>query len=99
MLLPGAAGGDEAAKRSASSTSVSCARQSFTANDVPFDDLRGSAHASSKHTAEWLMAIDTYPETVDMDLTVATALANNDPYVGGRPRPAPSCPAVAGGDA
>lgn len=34
-------------------------------------------------TAEWLMTIDAHPETVDTDLLVATALANDDPNVAG----------------
>ncbi|MGO9385048.1 MAG: hypothetical protein ACLP4W_23900 [Mycobacterium sp.] len=35
------------------------------------------------NTAEWLMAIDAHPETVDTDLVVATALANGDAEVEG----------------
>ncbi|RRR41160.1 hypothetical protein EHH44_19295 [Mycolicibacter terrae] len=34
-------------------------------------------------TAVWLTAIDAHPETVDTDLLVATALANDDPHVEG----------------
>ena len=35
------------------------------------------------NTAEWLMAIDAHPETVDIDLLVATALANSEPCAEG----------------
>ena len=35
------------------------------------------------NTAEWLMAIDAHPETVDTDLVVATALADGDAEVQG----------------
>jgi hypothetical protein len=35
------------------------------------------------NTAEWLMAIDAHPETIDTDLAVATALANGDAEVEG----------------
>ncbi|WP_156765625.1 hypothetical protein [Mycobacterium sp. 1245499.0] len=35
------------------------------------------------NTAEWLMAIDAHPDTLDTDLVVATALANGDADVEG----------------
>ena len=35
------------------------------------------------NTAEWLMAIDAHPETIDTDLVVAIALANGDAEVDG----------------
>lgn len=35
------------------------------------------------NTAEWLMAIDAHPDTIDTDLLVATALANGDAEVEG----------------
>jgi hypothetical protein len=35
------------------------------------------------NTAEWLMAIDAHPDTLDTDLLVATALANGDAEVEG----------------
>ncbi len=38
---------------------------------------------SGVNTAEWLMAVDAHPQTVDTDLLVATALANDDPHVEG----------------
>ena len=40
------------------------------------------------NTAEWLMAIDAHPETVDTDLMVATAMANGDAEVQGIDREA-----------
>ncbi|WP_158167506.1 hypothetical protein [Mycolicibacterium smegmatis] len=38
---------------------------------------------SGVNTAEWLMAVDAHPQTVDTDLLVAAALANDDPHVEG----------------
>ncbi|MBZ4517772.1 hypothetical protein [Mycobacterium avium] len=38
---------------------------------------------SGVNTAEWLMAVDAHPQTVDTDLLVATALAFDDPHVEG----------------
>jgi hypothetical protein len=35
------------------------------------------------NTAEWLIAIDAHPDTIDTDLVVATALANGDAEVEG----------------
>lgn len=35
------------------------------------------------NTAEWLMAIDAHPDTIDTDLVVAVALANGDTKVEG----------------
>lgn len=34
-------------------------------------------------TAEWLMAIDAHPDTIDTDLVIATSLANGDARVEG----------------
>jgi hypothetical protein len=35
------------------------------------------------NTAEWLIAIDAHPDTIDTDLVVATALADGDAEVEG----------------
>ncbi|BBX69405.1 hypothetical protein [Mycolicibacterium psychrotolerans] len=35
------------------------------------------------NTAEWLLAIDAHPETIDTDLVVAVALSNGDAAVEG----------------
>ena len=49
----------------------------------PLHEHEDRKNMPAVNTAEWLMAIDAHPDTLDTDLVVAEALANGESTVDG----------------